>query len=62
VKIFRVLVVLAIAMLQLRAEWCWQNPLPQGNLLMSVDFTDDLHGWAVGYCGTILKTDDGGVH
>ena len=42
------------------AQWFWQNPLPQGNSLSSVYFTDSNTGWVVGSCGTILKTTDGG--
>ena len=42
-------------------QWRWQNPLPQGNLLESVFFTDSNTGYAVGNAGTILKTADGGV-
>ena len=42
------------------AQWFWQNPLPQGNLLISCNFTDSNTGWAVGYGGTIIKTTDGG--
>jgi photosystem II stability/assembly factor-like uncharacterized protein len=40
--------------------WFWQNPLPQGNHLIDVHFTDQNYGWAVGYIGTILKTTDAG--
>jgi photosystem II stability/assembly factor-like uncharacterized protein len=42
-------------------QWFWQNPLPQGNLLSSVFFTDANTGYAVGYDGTILKTTNGGT-
>jgi photosystem II stability/assembly factor-like uncharacterized protein len=42
-------------------QWYWQNPLPQGNLLSSVFFTDSNNGYAVGTVGTIIKTTDGGV-
>ena len=35
--------------------WKWANPLPQGNNLNSVFFTDSMHGWAVGDYGTIVK-------
>jgi photosystem II stability/assembly factor-like uncharacterized protein len=42
------------------AQWFWQNPLPQGNPLSSVYFTDSNTGWAVGDAGTILRTTDGG--
>jgi photosystem II stability/assembly factor-like uncharacterized protein len=40
--------------------WQWQNPLPTGNKLNCVRFVDDNIGFAVGDCGTILKTTDGG--
>jgi len=42
-------------------QWTWQNPLPQGNILTSVFFTDLNHGCAVGEAGTIIKTTDGGT-
>jgi len=41
--------------------WFLQNPLPQGNTLYSVYFTDSNTGWAVGDFGAILKTTDGGT-
>ena len=41
--------------------WFWQNPLPQGNRLNSVCFTDANTGTAVGSAGTILRTTTGGV-
>ena len=44
------------------AQWEWQNPLPQGNSLYDVEFLDENTGWAVGYYGTILSTDNGGVN
>ena len=43
------------------AQWYWQNPLPQGNPLYSVCFTDANTGTAVGSSGTILRTTNGGV-
>lgn len=39
--------------------WYWQNPLPQGNHLESVYFTDANNGWAVGGYGTILSVEMG---
>jgi photosystem II stability/assembly factor-like uncharacterized protein len=42
-------------------QWYWQNPLPQGNFLYSVFFTDSNNGYAVGDLGTIIKTTDGGT-
>src|SRR5438874_6523986 len=41
-------------------RWVWQNPLPQGNWLFGVSFTDANNGTAVGWYGTILRTTDGG--
>ena len=42
-------------------EWFWQNPLPQGNTLHSVQLVSANVGWALGDGGTILKTTDGGL-
>ena len=39
--------------------WFWQNPLPQGNTLRGVSFSDVNTGTAVGSAGTILRTTDG---
>ncbi len=44
------------------AQWVWQKPLPQGNPLYAVSFTDANAGTAVGEGGTILRTTDGGAH
>src|ERR1035438_6186947 len=43
------------------AQWTWQNPLPQGNSLRSVCFTDASTAYAAGDWGTILKTTNGGA-
>jgi len=43
------------------SQWTWQNPLPQGNQLYSVNFPDADTGYAVGNLGTIIKTTNGGV-
>ncbi|MFL6375126.1 MAG: WD40/YVTN/BNR-like repeat-containing protein, partial [Pyrinomonadaceae bacterium] len=41
--------------------WQWQNPLPQGNPLYSIQFAPDkVTGYAVGSDGTILRTENGG--
>ena len=42
--------------------WFWQHPMPTGNGLNSVYFLDNNNGWAVGNCGTILMTKNGGVN
>ncbi len=44
------------------AQWEWQNPLPQGNSLVSVHFVDSMEGWTVGDYGTVMHTLDGGVN
>jgi photosystem II stability/assembly factor-like uncharacterized protein len=40
--------------------WFWQNPLPQGNTINDIDFSDEYFGLAVGNTCTIIKTSDGG--
>jgi photosystem II stability/assembly factor-like uncharacterized protein len=42
------------------AQWNWQNPLPQGNLLLQLQFTDPNTGYAIGYGPNIIKTTDAG--
>ena len=42
--------------------WYWQNPLPQGNSLNAVSFTDANNCTAVGNAGTILRTTNGGAN
>jgi photosystem II stability/assembly factor-like uncharacterized protein len=41
--------------------WNWQNPLPQGNMLTAVCFTDANTGTAVGENGTIPRTANAGT-
>ncbi len=43
-----------------KCDWSWQNPLPQGNHLRNISFTDANTGTAVGHYGTIIRTTDGG--
>ncbi len=43
------------------SPWVWQNPLPTGNYLTGVDFTDSNNGTLVGTAGTIMRTSDGGL-
>ena len=42
-------------------EWVWQNPLPQGNNLRAVCFTDANTGTVAGDDGRILRTTNGGT-
>ncbi len=41
-------------------SWEWQNPLPNGHLLMSSSFVGSSNGWVVGAFGTILHTTNSG--
>ncbi len=43
-----------------QSQWRWQHPLPEGNTLNSVEFTNEKTGYAAGDIGSILKTTDGG--
>jgi photosystem II stability/assembly factor-like uncharacterized protein len=42
------------------AQWRWLNPLPQGNLLTDITFTTPTKGFAVGYSGVLVITEDSG--
>ncbi|MEK9135709.1 MAG: hypothetical protein AAB393_01195, partial [Bacteroidota bacterium] len=44
-----------------QSGWYWQNPLPTGNALFGVFFTDANTGTVVGDVGTILRTTNGGA-
>ena len=61
----KVLIILVVSFLLVSVNMClgqsweWANPLPQGNTLNSVFFTDSMHGWAVGKYGTVLKYENG---
>ncbi len=43
-----------------KSNWFWSRPVPTGNMLYSLYFTDALTGYAAGSLGTIIKTTDGG--
>ena len=44
------------------ANWQWQNPLPQGNILSAIWLADQNHIYAVGYGSTIIQSNDGGTN
>ena len=44
-----------------QSGWFWQNPLPQGNRLFDVEMLSDSVAVAVGWGGTIMKTNDAGL-
>ena len=60
--VIKILALLFLMSFSVKAQWFWQNPLPQGNTLNSVDFINSNTGWAVGGYGTILKTTNGGTN
>jgi len=49
-----------ISEIKAQGGWFWQNPLPPGNTLQGVSFSDANNGTAVGNYGTIVRTTDGG--
>lgn len=38
-----------------------QSPSPVNEMLTRIRFSDDKHGWVLGYAGSMLQTDDGGA-
>jgi photosystem II stability/assembly factor-like uncharacterized protein len=46
--------------LSANGQWQWINPLPGGASVTAMDFSDSLHGVAVGNVGTIAYTNNGG--
>lgn len=42
-------------------DWCWVNPLPQGNDVNDIHYVDAQTAWAAGDHGTLLRTLDGGT-
>lgn len=59
-KLLSILILLMGISLMANAQWEWQWPLPHGNRMFSVKFTDELNGFVVGGGGTIQRTTDGG--
>ncbi len=57
---FGILLILIFPVLSNSADkWTWVNPLPQGNNLNGLVFTDSSSGCAIGDLGTVIKTNDG---
>lgn len=42
--------------------WVYQNPYPTAQTLLAVQFVTPQQGWIAGTAGTLLSTEDGGVH
>lgn len=51
------LALLLLLSVPLSAQWEWQNPWPQGNILHAVHATDAQHCWMAGDLGAILFAD-----
>ncbi|MEZ4690397.1 MAG: hypothetical protein R3A12_09530 [Ignavibacteria bacterium] len=43
-----------------QTNWFWQNPLPTGNNLTNIQFTDINTGYAIGSHKSIMKTTNSG--
>ena len=57
---FPIFLLICFFQLNSNAQWLWRHPLPQGNALYGVSFANGQTGFAIGDCGTILKTIDNG--
>ena len=62
IYIYSFLLILSATNIISQSGWFWQNPLPQGHHLSSVQFLNDQTGHAVGQFGTLLKTTNGGLN
>jgi len=60
ILIFTISINFLLITINLFAQWQWQNPLPQGNDINKIHFTDEDHGWVVGVQGLKMHTNDGG--
>jgi photosystem II stability/assembly factor-like uncharacterized protein len=58
IKIFPLIIIFSS---DLCSQWFWQNPLPQGNSILSISFPSELTGYLGTYGGAIVKTTDGGT-
>ena len=58
--ILLLLIIISFNTLKAQSTWFWQQPLPTGNFLYSVDFANEQTGYAAGTVGTVIKTTDGG--
>lgn len=60
-RIIAIMLIVIITPLALKAQLSWMNPLPQGNTLNAVHFTNSNVCTAVGKLGTIIRTTDAGA-
>jgi photosystem II stability/assembly factor-like uncharacterized protein len=59
-KVFSILLLFNCFFPELYSQWEWQNPLPQGNSLYSVQYVSENLVWSSGTTGTLLKSTDSG--
>ena len=59
--LYMLLAIVAGVFQQSWSQGIWQNPLPLGNDLYQVFFTNPLRGWCVGSTGVVIRTTDGGA-
>ncbi len=55
------IVVFFLVIINLSAQWSWQNPKPQGNQLLAIKFATEDTGWIAGVNGLIYRTTDAGI-
>ncbi|MBN8583617.1 MAG: T9SS type A sorting domain-containing protein [Ignavibacteria bacterium] len=62
-KIVYTFLFLSISTLNIYAQqgWFWQNPLPQGNYLSGIIFTENNTSYLIGANGTLIKSTNNGI-
>ncbi|HPQ69780.1 MAG TPA: WD40 repeat domain-containing protein [bacterium] len=43
-------------------DWCWHNPLPQGNMLRKIEPINDNEAYIIGYGGTFFRYNNAGEY
>jgi photosystem II stability/assembly factor-like uncharacterized protein len=60
-KLLTFILILYSGSLYSQDGWFWQNPLPQGNQLISVSYVNSSLVYVSGYSGTLMKSTNGGL-
>ena len=62
-KLVFTFLLLSISTLNFYAQqgWFWQNPLPQGNYLSGITFTENNTSYLIGANGTLMKSTNNGI-
>lgn len=61
IRFFIILPLLVLSLQSYSQGWEWKNPLPQGNVINCIWFTDANTGFHVGEYGTLMRTKNGGI-